>query len=378
MTLLGNIGRRAAPAILGAAQGGVPGMLQSAGGLVFLGRTGAGQNITKDTAPEVSAFARCVQLIAAANAQFPLHTFISTMSADGTEVPKRVRSQFDKILWGMPNDEQVPYVFWRIVFGHLASAGNAYLYVPGGGGAIPTEWWPLEPHRVAPLRLKDGTKGYMIDGRVALRDFMQGGEIIHIPGFGYDGLRGYNPIVLGAEQLGLARAAELYAGSIFDKGSPPGAVLSTDQKLTKVQADSLRDRWESLHRGVDNAHRVAVLDAGAKYASVSVDPETAQLLETRKFQVVEIARRMGVPPHLVGDVERSTSWGTGIEEQGRGFVTFTMRKPACSPSVAMYARPSFTRMPANPSRPSSWGISGLQFTRTSPEEPVCSAAFVWS
>lgn len=325
MARFARLAARVAPAIVSSPFSGViNGLQQSAGGIVWLGRTKAGPIVTQQTAPEIAAFYRCVRIIAAACGSFPLHTFEPKSDAQGRTFGVQVRSPFDQMIWGMPNGEHVPMVFWRIVFGHLASAGNAYLYVPPAEGGLPQEMWPLQPDRVGPTRKKDGRKAYVVDNRFALTDFNDGGEIIHIPGFGYDGLKGYNPVQLAANTLGLARAAEEYASTVFTNGSPPGGTIQTDQALTKTDAEALRDRWEELHRGTENAHRVAVLDRGAKYEEVSIDPETAQLLETRKFQVVEIARMMGVPPHLVGDVERSTSWGSGIEEQARGFVTFTL------------------------------------------------------
>lgn len=326
MARFARLAARAAPAIISSPFGGViSGLQQTSGGIVWLGRSKAGPFVSQTTAPQVSAFYRCVRIIAAACGAFPLHVYEPQTDDQGRTYGKLVQSVFDELLWGMPNPEHVPMVFWRLVFGHLASAGNAYIYVPSTG-QLPEEMWPLAPDRVVPLRNKAGEKVYMVDGRIALTDFINGGEIIHVPGFGYDGLKGYNPIELAANALGLAMAAEEYAAGVFSDGGVPGGTLQTDQKLSKTDADALRDRWEELHSvgAGGKSHRTAVLDSGMTYQEVSVTPETAQLLETRKFQVVEIARMMGVPPHLVGDVERSTSWGSGIEEQARGFVTFTL------------------------------------------------------
>jgi HK97 family phage portal protein len=127
------------------------------------------------------------------------------------------------------------------------------------------------------------------------------------------------------QALGLAVAAEEYGARLFGSGSLMAGVLQTDQRLDEDHAKALKARWRQKMAGLAHAHEIAVLDSGAKFQPVSFPPEDSQFIESRKFQVVEIARLYGIPPHMLGDVERSTSWGTGIAEQGIGFNVYTLR-----------------------------------------------------
>ena len=295
--------------------------LQAPGGLIYLGTNPTGGPVvTEENAVELSAVYRCIAIIAETCGSLDLLTYDKTDSGAAVYV----QSVFDRYLWDKPNPEMTRAAFWTTAFAWKVATGNSYIYaVPTATGLV-AELWPLASSRVKVGRSKDGRKVYLLDNEIPEVDFAYGGNVIQVPGFGFDGMQGMSPIRAAAVGLGLARAAEEYAARTFSQGSTPGGVIQTDATLTGQQAEDLSVRWERYHRGLSNSHRTAVLDRGAKYQSVSINPEDAQLLETRKFQTVEIARLFGVPPHLIGDVERSTSWGTGIEEQGRGFVTYTL------------------------------------------------------
>lgn len=313
-------GRAADPALL--PQGTVnrwPGTIQVQGGrLVYLGEDDGLPDVTPESAAGIIAFYRATRIIASTCGAFPVDVY------DGVP-PKQMRLPVDALLWNTPNPEQTPMQFYELIFGHLASAGNAFIYAPPGPGGLPDEMWPLMPDRVKVGRSKaTGRKVYLIDGKIPQGDVSYGGEIIHIPGYGYDGLIGYNPIVIAARAMSLGISAETYAAKLFVNGSPPGAVVTTEQTLDDKQAEAMLKRWEDFHRGLGKAHRLGIIDAGGKYQTVSLDPMTAQLLESRKFTVTEMARLTGIPPYLLADVEKSTSWGTGIEVQGRALITFTL------------------------------------------------------
>lgn len=323
MTVLGRMLERRAANVAVLPQGGAAnpsGIMQTSGGIVFLTPETDGPPVTHQTAPNVIAFYRACRIIAATCGAFPIGVF--EPGDNGEPVPVKLR--IDEFIWGMPNPEMFPMQLYELVFGHLASAGNAYLYCPFGNDTLPSEMWPVMPHRVKVGRAKNGTKVFLIDDRIPMVDISSGGEMLHIPGYGYDGMLGYNPIVIAARALGIAMSSDEYALRMFVDGSPPGGIIQTDQRLDDDQAEALRKRWEEYHRGIRNSHRVAILDSGGKYATVSIDPQTAQLLESRKFGVTEVARLMGIPPYLLADVEKSTSWGTGIEMQARGLSTFTL------------------------------------------------------
>jgi len=271
-------------------------------------------------AATVTGWLRGVTVVAATCAA--LDTW--SIEKDEHGFPHRVSSPFDQWLYEQPNPEMSKQTFYELVFGHLVAGGNAYEYIVFDGNGLPRESWPIAPHRVKVLRLADGRKAYLIDDKHAELDWMYGGQIVHIPGFGYDGLKGYDVVSMAASALGLAKAAEQFAGNQFSEGAVPGGVLSTTQSLTKTQAEALQRRWDERHSGSANANKIAILDRDLTFHQIQPTAEASQLLNTRSFQVVELARLLGVPPHLMADVERSTSWGSGLEEQGRGFNVYTL------------------------------------------------------
>lgn len=329
MTLLGDFATaalRAAPAIVTSRgdtrpSGNFGRWAQSSGSLVWLDNSDSGlPSMSWQDAPTISGWYRGVLIIGATCAT--LDTW--STAADEHGFPVQTVSPFDTWLYEQPNPEMAKQTFYELIFGHLASAGNAYEYIVPTGVGLPGESWPIAPHRVKPVRLADGRKGYIVDDEFAELDFMYGGQIVHIPGFGYDGLKGYDPVTLAGTALGLAKVSESFSGSQFTEGSVPGGILTTSQELNKEQSETLRQRWEQRHSGARNQNKIAILDRALEYKQIQPTAVTSELLKTRAFQVVELARILGVPPHLMADVERSTSWGSGLEEQGRGFNTYTL------------------------------------------------------
>jgi HK97 family phage portal protein len=146
----------------------------------------------------------------------------------------------------------------------------------------------------------------------------------HVRGWGTDAWTGKSPIALARESIALGMATEEYGARYFGNDSRPGGVLKHPSKLSVEGAKKLRDSWNAAHSGLTNAHRVAVLEEGVEWQQIGVPPEDSQFIETRKFQETQICQVYRVPPHMVGITDRSTSWGTGIEQQGIGFVTFTL------------------------------------------------------
>ncbi len=281
--------------------------------------TYAGRYITGDSALAVTAFYRAISIRANLAGTLPIHIYQKDQAGNR----QQVEVEGDSYLWRRPNPEVSKAVFWMTFFGHLASTGNAYLYVVAKDGR-PSEMYPIEPKRVEPMRDTSGRKLYMIDGMTPTRDWVAGGEIVHVQGLGTDGLKGKSPLQLGAQALGLALAAEEYAGRWFGDGSQVGAYLSSDQDITQTQAQQFSEAWEEAHSGGENRHRMPVLGRGTKYMTTALDPETSQLLATRSFQVAEISRLTGVPEHLLGSHDKQSSWGSGIAEQNRGLLTYTI------------------------------------------------------
>jgi HK97 family phage portal protein len=171
-----------------------------------------------------------------------------------------------------------------------------------------------------------GRKIYAIDGGADMGGMTcYDDQIMHLPGFGYDGICGVSPIRIASQGIGLALAAEEYGARLFGSGSLATGILQTEQRLKPEQADALHKRWRDKASGMASAHDIVVLDSGANFHQLTIPPQDAQFLQSRKFQVVEIARMFGMPPHMLMEVDGSTSWGTGIEQMTLGFVIFTLQ-----------------------------------------------------
>ena len=287
--------------------------------------TAAGVSVTEKTSLSMPAVWQSVNLIAGTCASLPLHAFkkgdrTRTILTKGTAAE----------LLANPHPDLVPYDFWEIVHAHRLLWGNAYVLMLRNALGVITELWPIHPSRVKVGRTSDaGEKVYAVDGGEDAGGLTYMGsenKILHLPAFGYDGICGLSPIRVAAQGIGLALAAEEYAARLFGSGSLASGVLQTEQRMKPEQADALQARWRSKVQGLQHAHEAVVLDSGVKFHQLTIPPEDAQFLESRVFQVREIARMFGVPPHMLMDVEGSTSWGTGIEEQTLGFVIFTLRR----------------------------------------------------
>lgn len=151
-------------------------------------------------------------------------------------------------------------------------------------------------------------------------------EVFHIPGMGWDGLQGVSPILLAPQTFGTALAADRLAARFYSKGQQLGGILKVKAPLSKQsQADAMKRAWRNSHSGVSNSGDVAVLDSETDFQAITIDPDALQFLESRQWQATEVSRMFGVPPHLIGELIPTTSWGAGIEQQNIGFVAYTIR-----------------------------------------------------
>ena len=266
---------------------------------------------------------RAVHLIAGVAASLPLHAYRSNRD---DHLPLRT-GPAAKLL-ERPHPDLTPFELWEIAYGHLLLWGNAYFRVlrPRVGGQ-PSELWPIHPAQVRVGRDSvSAAKVYAISDADGSVEVHTDRTILHVPGFGYDGVTGVSPIRAARQGIGLALAAEEYGAKLFGSGSLATGILQTEQRLEQSQADSLKARWEAKAKGIANAHTAVVLDSGAKFQQLSIPPEDAQFIESRRFQINEIGRLFGVPAFLMGETEKSTSWGTGLEQQAIGWVKFDLRR----------------------------------------------------
>lgn len=261
---------------------------------------------------------------------------ITVMSQDMSSIPlllyaRRGRAKFRaydsmyyRLMHDRPNPEHTSMTFRELIVGHLIAWGNFYAQKIWNDSGDITELWPLRPDRMTVER-KDGQKIYRYrttsgDERIFFSD-----EVLHIPGFGFDGLIGYSRIALARNAIGLSMSTEKFGAKFFANGANPGVVIQHPKSMSEAAYKHLKESWEQEHKGVENSHRFAILEEGATIDKIGIPPEDAQFIETRKFQSVEINKILGpLPPHMIGEVERSTSWGTGIDSQEQGYINHTL------------------------------------------------------
>lgn len=289
-------------------------------------RSRTGKTVNEHTAYGMPAVWRAVNLIAGTCASLPLAAF----RAEGAAKVRQETGIAAELL-ADPHPDLTPFDLWELAFATVLTWGNvAFLKQRRAlDGAVRELWW-VEPSRIKYHRagnddgVPPGTKLYVLDGD--LDRPLTDRDVLHIPGFGYDGTCGAPPIRLHREGIGLALAAEEYGSRLFGSGSLATGILTTDQRLDPDQAAQLKERFKAGQIGLDSAHDVRVLGSGAKFQQLSIPPQDAQFIESRRFQISEVARIFGVPPHLLGETDKTTSWGSGIEEQNIGFVTYTLRQ----------------------------------------------------
>jgi HK97 family phage portal protein len=265
---------------------------------------------------QTTAVYACVRILAETIASLPLHTYKYTK--DGKE--KATEHQLYYLLHDEPNPEMTSFVFRETLMSHLLLWGNAYAQIIRDGRGQVVALYPLLPDI---MRVDRNTSGelyyeYHSDKGVFI---LNKDDVLHIPGLGFDGLIGYSPIAMAKNAIGMAASAEEYGAKLFANGANPGGVLEHPGVVKDPK--KIRDSWNAVYQGSENAHRVAVLEEGMKFQPISIPPEQAQFLETRKFQTEEICRIFRVPLHLVGNLERATF--SNIEYQSIDFVVHTIR-----------------------------------------------------
>jgi HK97 family phage portal protein len=281
----------------------------------------SGQIVTADKALQVSAVWACVRLIAETIATLPMGFYQRTASG-GRELA--TAHPLYNLLHNQPNADMSAVQFWEVVVASMLLWGNAYVEKQFSGNTLIALDFLL-PQRMSVTRNKDGSLKYNYldnDGKARI---IPEDNIWHISAFSIDGVLGLSTICYGANVFGAAMSAEEASARIFQNGLSVGGVLSTDQILKTEQRDQLKTSMVTQFSGAVNSGKTMVLEAGMKYQQVSMNPEDAQLLATRAFNVEEICRWFRVPPFMVGHSEKTTSWGTGIEQQMIGFLTFALR-----------------------------------------------------
>jgi HK97 family phage portal protein len=263
----------------------------------------------------------CVRLVAGTISSLPLMVY--QKGKDGRE-PAYGHTLY-KILHDRPNADQTALNFWQSMSAAVELQGNAYAEIERAkDGRIISLAPPLAPELVSPRRSGIGSTEYQISGRNH-RTVPQE-RMLHVRGFGGGPLGGLSTLSYGRQTFGMAIAIERAAAATFRNGVKASGVLSTEKVLTSEQHDRLQEILLDKFKGSHNSGTPFVLDNNLKWESLSINPDDAQMLESRAFSVEEICRFFSVPPHMIGHTEKSTSWGTGLEQQTIGFVQFTLRE----------------------------------------------------
>lgn len=301
-----------------------PRNLFTGGSTYVFGPSTSGNNVNETTAMQMSAVYACVRIIAEAIAQIPLNVYRFTEDG-GKEKDPRHPLYF--LLHDEPNPEMTSFIFRETLMSHLLLWGNAYAQIIRNGMGEVVGLYPLMPDRMEVDRDEEGNLVYTytkyFDEAGARHRYEQvklpAWQVLHIPGLGYDGLIGYSPIAMARNAIGMSMAAEDFGATFFANGATPGGVL--EHPGIVKDPERLRESWHAQFSG-KNSHNIAVLEEGMTFKPMSIPPEEAQFLETRKFQIDEIARIFRVPPHMVGDLEKSSF--SNIEQQSLEFVKYTV------------------------------------------------------
>lgn len=282
------------------------------------GPTDSGMYVSEQTAMAYSAVYCAIRVLSESIASLSLKVY--SLDNDNS---RKVASGHPvyRLLHDAPNPEMTPAVFKETIQSHVVGWGNGYAKIVRDNSNRPVELWPLLPDRTYPQR-RNGDLIYVTQVGEEKEEILDKSNVLHIPGLGYNGLRGFSPISLARQSIGLGLSLEQFDARFFQNGAWLGGVLEHPGQLGQDAARTLRESWSKKHSGTVNAWKPAILEEGMKWNQVKLPADDAMFLQLRKFQVTEIARWYRVPPHMLGDLERATF--SNIEQQGTEFARYTL------------------------------------------------------
>lgn len=282
-------------------------------------KTVSGERISEQSALRMSAVWAAVSLIASSVASLPLIVYREA----GRGKERETSHPLYRLLHDSPNPEMGSMVFRETLQAHMLTWGNAFAEIVRDGTGRPSQLWPIGPDVITIKRVAETNE-------IVYLVMVEGGQkpilardMLHIPGLGFDGIVGYSVIHMARESLGLTKASEKFGSAFFGNGTKASGVLEHPNTLDQNTIKLLRKQWDEMHQGAANSNKVAILTGGMAFKQLSIPPEDAQFLETRKFQVEEVARWFNVPPHKIRSMDRATF--TNIEHQNIEFVVDTIR-----------------------------------------------------
>lgn len=284
-------------------------------------RSASGTVVTDQVALQIAAVFRCIRIIAETAAQLPLRAYAKVNEYDREPLPS---SHWLSRLIAEPNEEMSGDEWCESQYGQMAGWGNAYSQIVPNDAGRATELWPYKVDFMQVTREENLTLQYKYPDVYGMPQVLKKGRVMHLRAFSLDGVMGLSPLGLARSSLGLAVGAQDYAGSFFSSGGRPSGVMTADKILTDKQREQIRKEYGGLADGGDGK-RFWLLEGALKYTPITVSPEDMQMLQTRAFEVSEIARFFGVPLFLLMETEKSTSWGSGLEQSNLAFLIYTLR-----------------------------------------------------
>lgn len=280
----------------------------------------SGEVVTEGSVMGLSAVWACTNLLSGTQSSLPLMVY---REKDGKREVARDHDLY-RILHDSPNYDQTAVDFWDFMTASIELWGNAYAEISRTSGKV-SGLSPVNPEFVTVKRLTSGDIEYSwtMDGKFRK---LTDKDVLHIRGFGGSPLGGMSTLQFGRNAFGLARAIDKSAGKTFKNGIKASGSLTFPEFLSKENREIARNNLVEQHAGAMNDGRPLILEGGTTWTQLTLNPDDAQMLESRRFSVEEICRFFGVPPHMVGHTENSTSWGTGLEQQTLGFQKFTLRR----------------------------------------------------
>jgi HK97 family phage portal protein len=290
--------------------------------------TSAGVSVSPDRALQVAAVFSSVRLLAETGSMLPTGVF---QRSGNTRLPS-MQHPLAPLLTYQANPHLPSGELWAQVLGWMLTRGNAGVYIERNNAGREVGLWPVSWPSVETRRVKDtGELFYKItledDEWAPIREeggLVRAENFLHFKSFGVGGTEGLSPIGMARQSIGTGWAATSYIGGFFARDASPGSTISVPGKLSDEQFERLLRQWNDNHEGFENSNRIGVMEGGAKWEKTTLSPADAQFLEVYKMTRAEIAGIYGVPPHMIGDVERSTSWGSGIEQQSLGYVIYSL------------------------------------------------------
>jgi len=299
-----------------------------------IGSSSAGV-INADTVMRASAVFACVRLISGALASAPLQIY---QEGDDGEFTKEYNHPYKKILGLSPNGQATAATFWKTMGQSKILQGDAYAAIVRGKktgrpiGLMQLRWQRVKVYQAWEIGLSDSIGVaperlyYDVSWDNGTKSLVDQDDMIHVPNIGWNGKNGLSTIQAGARAMGLALSSEESAASLFENGMVSQVALSYPNKMGKDAQDILRQHLREKYSGAQNHNNPLILTEGGTVQHVSMNPQDVQLLDSRKFSVIDIARFFGVPPAMIGESEKTSSWGSGVEQMARWFTVFTMNE----------------------------------------------------